>query len=202
MPPNRSANQPAPSAPPAQRSFDFSRYLPYHLSFPVGAVSRVLAEAMHSRFGLKSAHWRIMAFLGSRGPVSTRDLANYLSTEKSAISRATSELIARGFVLRVLHPVDRRLLMLHFSPKGKRLFEQMSAVALDFEDALLEHVTPEEVAVLDSALGKLRKAALAYEAANAKVRRRRAPPRSADAVEDAPAKPRRRGAVAGTKPDA
>lgn len=197
MPPNRSANQQAPSVPSAQRSFDFSRYLPYHLTFPVGTVSRVLAEAMHTRFGLKSAHWRIMAFLGSRGPVSTRDLASYLSTEKSAISRATSELIARGYVLRVLHPVDRRLLMLHFSPKGKRLFEQMSAVALDFEDALLEHVTPEEVAVLDSALGKLRKAALAYEAANIKVRRRRSLAKAADVAEDTPAKPRRRGAVAG-----
>ena len=193
MPPPNGANQQAPSAASAQRQFDFSRYLPYHLTFPVGAVSRVLAEAMHSRFGLKSAHWRIMAFLGSRGPVSTRDLASYLSTEKSAISRATSELIARGYVLRVLHPVDRRLLMLHFSPKGKRLFEQMSAVALDFEDTLLEHITPEEIAVLDSALGKLRKAALAYEAANLKVKRRRAG-KPAEAPEDAPKT--RRGRVA------
>ena len=190
-PPTGADQQARPAASP-QRQFDFSRYLPYHLTFPVGAVSRVLAEAMYSRFGLKSAHWRIMAFLGSRGPVSTRDLANYLSTEKSAISRATSELIARGFVLRVLHPVDRRLLMLHFSPKGKRLFEQMGAVALDFEDTLLEHVTPEEIAVLDSALGKLRKAALDYEAANLKVGRRRAA-KTAEASEDAPK--RRRGRV-------
>lgn len=193
MPPPNGADQQARPAASAQRQFDFSRYLPYHLSFPVGAVSRVLAEAMHSRFGLKSAHWRIMAFLGSRGPVSTRDLASYLSTEKSAISRATSELIARGYVLRVLHPVDRRLLMLHFSPKGKRLFEQMTAVALDFEDALLEHVTPEEITVLDSALGKLRKAALDYEAANLKVKRRRAA-KPADGAEEAPKA--RRGRIA------
>lgn len=156
----------------AERQFDFSRYLPYHLSFPVGAVSRALAGAMHSRFGLKSAHWRIMALLGTRGPVSTRDLAQYLSTEKSAVSRATSELIARGFVLRVLHPLDRRLLMLHFSPKGKRLFEQMSQVALEFEDALLRHVSAEEVAVLDTVLGKLKAAAEAYEAEGKAGRRR------------------------------
>ncbi len=119
-----------------------------------------------------------MSLLGSEGPVSTRDLAGYLSTEKSAISRATSELIKRGYVLRVLHPVDRRLLMLHFSPKGKRLFEQMSAVALEFEDALLRHVTPEEVAVLDTALGKLREAALAYEAETRKAAARPRKPRA------------------------
>lgn len=162
----------------ARRPYDYHRYLPYHLTFPVGAISRVLAEAMHSRFGLKSAHWRIMSLLGSQGPVSTRDLAKYLSTEKSAISRATSELISRGYVLRVVHPLDRRLLMLHFSPKGKRLFEQMSAVALDYEDTLLRHVTPEEVAGLDAVLAKLHKAALAYEteAKTAKRGRRAAEP--------------------------
>ena len=157
----------------ARRPYDYHRYLPYHLTFPVGAVSRVLAEAMHSRFGLKSAHWRIMSLLGSQGPVSTRDLANYLSTEKSAISRATTELISRGYVLRVLHPLDRRLLMLHFSPKGKRLFEQMSAVALDFEDALLRHVSPEEVVQLDATLGKLHRAALDYEGSGKALRGRR-----------------------------
>ncbi len=161
-----------------RRQYDYHRYLPYHLTWPVGTVSRVLAGAMQSRFGLKSAHWRIMSLLGSEGPVSTRDLAGYLSTEKSAISRATSELIKRGYVLRVLHPVDRRLLMLHFSPKGKRLFEQMSAVALEFEDALLRHVTPEEVAVLDTALGKLREAALAYEAETRKAAARPRKPRA------------------------
>ena len=160
---NDAARTAASQAEP-RRTYDYHRYLPYHLTFPVGAVSRVLAEAMHSRFGLKSAHWRIMSLLGSQGPVSTRDLAKHLSTEKSAISRATTELIRRGYVLRVLHPLDRRLLMLHFSPKGKRLFEQMSAVALDYEDALLRHVTPEEVAGLDLVLGKLHRAALAYEA--------------------------------------
>ncbi len=156
----------------ARRPYDFSRYLPYHLSFPVGTVSRVLAGAMEDRFGLKSAHWRIMSLLGSRGPVSTRDLARFLSTEKSAVSRATSELIARGYVLRVLHPIDRRLLMLHFSPSGKRLFEQMSDVALDFEDALLKNVSPEEVAVLDRVLVRLREAALEFEANAIKTPRR------------------------------
>ncbi len=74
-------------------------------------------------------------------------------------------------MLRVLHPVDRRLLMLHFSPAGKRLFEQMSEVALDFEDALLVNVSPEEVAVLDRVLARLREAALKYEAETAKTRR-------------------------------
>ncbi len=185
-----------PTGPQARRPYDYHRYLPYHLTFPVGAISRVLAEAMYSRFGLKSAHWRIMSLLGSQGPVSTRDLASYLSTEKSAISRATTELISRGYVLRVLHPLDRRLLMLHFSPKGKRLFEQMSAVALDYEDALLRQVSKEEIAQLDATLGKLHRAALDYEAQGLGRRGRRRSPEASETAETAPAPRRGRSAKA------
>ncbi len=154
-----SAAQPAAVA---RMPFNFSTYLPYHLTFPVGTISRVLGGAMESRFGLKSTHWRIVALLGSHGPVSTRELSKYLSSEKSAVSRATTRLIALGYVLRVVHPVDRRLIVLHFSASGKRLFERMRVVALEFEAALLAGVTPEEVALLDRTLKKLSAAAVKY----------------------------------------
>ena len=161
---------------PAPRAFDFSTYLPYHLTFPVGMISRVLGGAMETRFGLKSTHWRIVALLGSQGPVSTRELSKYLSSEKSAISRATTELIALGYVLRVVHPIDRRLIVLHFSASGKRLFQRMSVVALEFEAALLAGVSSEEIAMLDRTLKKLIDAAVKYrgETLQAKPARRRA----------------------------
>jgi DNA-binding MarR family transcriptional regulator len=112
--------------------------------------------------------------LGSHGPVSTRELSKYLSSEKSAVSRATTELIARGYILRVVHPVDRRLIVLHFSASGKRLFERMKAIALEFEAALLTDVSAEEVAHLDRTLKKLSDAAIRYrtEVLKAKPSRR------------------------------
>jgi DNA-binding MarR family transcriptional regulator len=156
--------QPDEAAPrtPAPPAFNFSTYLPYHLTFPVGIISRVLGAAMESRFGLKSTHWRIVALLGSHGPVSTRELSKYLSSEKSAVSRATTKLIELGYVLRVVHPVDRRLIVLHFSASGKRLFERMKVVALEFETVLLAGVTTEEIAMLDRTLKKLSDAAVRY----------------------------------------
>jgi DNA-binding MarR family transcriptional regulator len=146
----------------ARAPFNFSTYLPYHLTFPVGMISRVLGGAMEMRFGLKTTHWRIVALLGSHGPVSTRELSKYLSSEKSAVSRATTELIALGYVLRIVHPVDRRLIVLHFSAAGKRLFERMKVVALEFEVALLAGVSTEEIAMLDRTLRKLSDAASKY----------------------------------------
>jgi DNA-binding MarR family transcriptional regulator len=155
------------------RPFNFSNYLPYHLTFPVAIVSRVLGAAMESRFGLRTTHWRIMALLGSHGPVSTRELSRYLSSERSAISRATSELIARGYVLRIIHPRDRRLLMLQFSPAGNRLFQRMSEVALQFEAALIRSVSRHELTIVDQVLKKLRDAALEYRTLHVKPKARR-----------------------------
>ncbi len=157
-------------------TFNFSNYLPYHLTFPVAIVSRVLGGAMESRFGLRTTHWRIVALLGSHGPVSTRELSRYLSSERSAISRATSELIARGYVLRVIHPLDRRLLMLQFSAAGRKLFERMSAVALQFEAALVRNVSRQELVIVDQVLKKLRDAALEYRALHVKPKARRHAP--------------------------
>jgi DNA-binding MarR family transcriptional regulator len=172
---------------PPGATFNFSTYLPYHLTFPVATISRVLGGAMEARFGLRSTHWRIVALLGSHGPVSTRELSRYLSSERSAISRATTDLIKRGYVLRVIHPLDRRLLMLHFSASGKRLFERMGALALEFEAALLKCMSREELLVVDQALKRLRDAALEYRATYLK----RKAPRAAEAR--APA--RRRAAL-------
>lgn len=154
-------------------AFNFSNYLPYHLTFPVATVSRVLGSAMESRFGLRTTHWRIMALLGSHGPVSTRDLSIYLSSERSAISRATSELIARGYVLRIIHPRDRRLLMLQFSTAGKKLFESMTEVALQFEAALIRNVSRHELMIVDQVLKKLRDAALEYRVLHIKPKAQR-----------------------------
>lgn len=178
------AKAPRPVIVEAQNTaFNFSHYLPYHLTFPVSVVSRVLGNTMESRFGIRSTQWRIMALLGSYGPVSTRELSKYLSSERSAISRATSDLIASGYVLRLIHPIDRRLLMLQFSARGKKLFQRMSAVALEYEAALMRNVSHEDIQVVDRTLKKLRDAALEYRAihvkpvltrkASAKGRRRR-----------------------------
>jgi DNA-binding MarR family transcriptional regulator len=186
----------------ARANFNFSNYLPYHLTFPVAIVSRVLGNTMESRFGLRTTHWRIMALLGSRGPASTRDLSRYLSSERSAISRATSELIARGYVLRIIDPQDRRLLMLQFSRAGKKLFERMSEVALQFEAALIRSVSRQELTVVDQVLKKLRDAALEYRALHVKPKAGRREPgraairRGARRQASAPSAPRSTGGSA------
>lgn len=156
-------------------SLTLSMFLPYQLAFSVGVISRVLATELRRGFGLNVAEWRVMAILGSFAPLSTRTLARYSAMEKSKISRATSRLIARGFVVRSADPTDKRLLLLHFSARGKRLYERMAAVALDYEQALLHRVGADDAAGLVKTLTALREAAQAFEAERAPARRPRRP---------------------------
>lgn len=146
---------------PAYRLADF---LPYQISYPAGTVSRVLGELMEARFGLNSAQWRVLGLLGSFAPLSTRDMVALGSTEKSVISRATTELVSRGLVVRDVDPHDKRLLTLHFSPAGQALYDDAWALALEFEAALLHGITEEQRAALLETLPRLRQAALDFAA--------------------------------------
>jgi len=137
-------------------------FLPYQISYPAGTIARVLGELMEARFGLNSAQWRVMGLLGSFAPLSTRDMVTMGSTEKSVISRATTDLVARGLVVRSLDPADKRLLILEFSADGRALYEAACAVALQFEAALLAAITEAERTSLLAALPRLRAAALAF----------------------------------------
>ena len=137
-------------------------FLPYQISYPAGTIARILGELMEARFGLNSAQWRVMGLLGSFAPLSTRDMVTLGSTEKSVISRATSDLVARGLVVRALDPADKRLLILQFSAEGRALYEAACAVALEFEAALLAAISEAERATLLAALPRLSSAALAF----------------------------------------
>ena len=143
-------------------SLRLGEFLPYQISYPAGTIARVLGELMEARFGLNSAQWRVMGLLGSFAPVSTRDMVALGSTEKSVISRATTELVARGLVERALDPADKRLRILQFSAAGHALYEAACAVALEFETALLASITEAERTTLLAALPRMRAAALAF----------------------------------------
>jgi DNA-binding MarR family transcriptional regulator len=147
----------------SQSGLDLNSFLPYQLTFSVGAVSRVLTTEIRRRFGLNAAEWRVLNIVGSFAPLSTRTVARYSSMEKAKISRATTRLTARGLVTHSVDPSDRRLVRLALSDRGKRLHARMSRVAREFEAALMRSLSREEAALLPTALVKLRVAAESFE---------------------------------------
>lgn len=145
----------------AKTELDLEHFLPYRLSVLSNQVSQAIASIYIDRFNLSVTEWRVMAVLGRYPDLSANDVAERTAMDKVAVSRALSRLIDAGRVLRNTADSDRRRSVLRLSTAGRRIYEQVVPLALDFEDKLLTHLTDDEQAQFDRLLNKIASALIA-----------------------------------------
>jgi DNA-binding MarR family transcriptional regulator len=134
-------------------------FLPYRLNVLASLTSNALAQIYAERFGLTIPGWRVLATLGQYGIRTARDIAAHGVMHKSTISRAVSNLEARGFIARKPNPGDRREELLELTPAGEAIYEALAPEALHFEERLREVLTPAERTVFLSLVDRLERRA-------------------------------------------
>ncbi len=86
------------------------------------------ADAILLEFGLGRAHHRALHFIGRRSGIAVSELLALLRITKQSLARVLAELVARGLVLQVPGPRDRRQRLLSLTEEGRalerRLFER------------------------------------------------------------------------------
>lgn len=142
-------------APPGKRrAFVLGNFTPYRIVALGHAISGRLAQAYRDE-NLTIPEWRVLAVISQADAVAARDVVCKTPMDKMTVSRAVASLEAKGFVARAVSDADRRVSMLSLSKEGRALFDRVSALALDYEDALLATLEPEEAAAFRSVLEKL-----------------------------------------------
>ena len=131
------------------------RFLPYRLSVLASLTSQALAQIYAERFELTIPGWRIVATLGQYGVRTARDVAVHAVMHKSRVSRAVSQLEARGLVARMPNRDDRREELLELTLAGREIYEAVAPEALAFERRMLSVLTPAEQAILVALVDKL-----------------------------------------------
>ncbi len=139
----------------AKSGFTLENFLPYRLSVVAQTVSGSLSRIYASRFDLSVPQWRVMAVLGRYEPISANEVCDRTVMDKVAVSRAVQAMLRRGLVERTVDPSDRRRSALRLSKRGRAIHNEIVPMALDYERRLLETLTPEERAALDSLLKRL-----------------------------------------------
>ncbi len=139
-------------------------YLPYRLSVASNAVSRVIARAYESRFGLKIPEWRLVAVLAEDGERTQLELIARTAMDKVTISRAAQALVERGLAAQTQDARDGRSRRLKLTPEGLRLYDDVAPAALAFERELFAGFETGEV---DRFKDLLRRAEAAARAAGA-----------------------------------
>lgn len=136
-------------------SFELDDFLPYHLNKAAVKVSADFAKSYKSRHGLLPAEWRVLAHLGSTGPMTARQICAASGTHKTKISRAVYSLETRRWLKRESDNSDRRREWLSLSKAGQRAFKQISKDAQNKTQHLKETLGDDNYAQLMTALKAL-----------------------------------------------
>lgn len=138
-----------------KRDLKLSDYLPYRLSVASNEVSRLIAESYEDRFGLKIPEWRVIAVLAEFNAHTQAEIVAKTAMDKVTVSRAVAGLVARDLVRRSINEADGRSQIVALTKAGKRLFDDISPLARDYEARLLDGFSPREIDSLKTLLQRI-----------------------------------------------
>jgi DNA-binding MarR family transcriptional regulator len=110
-------------------------------------VNRVDSESM----GISAARASALSVLVFGGPRSLGALAEAERVTAPTMSKLVAAMEAEGLVRREPHATDGRAVLLHTTPKGRRILERGRDRRLDLLETLLAGASPREIAVVQEA---------------------------------------------------
>ena len=114
-----------------------------------------LAERALQPLALKVRHYGVLVALQDRGPLSQHELGQLLRIDRTTMVAVVDHLERLGFVLRGLHPVDRRTYQVQLTAAGQAAVEQARGAIAGADAALVNHLSAQEGAHLLRLLQKL-----------------------------------------------
>jgi DNA-binding MarR family transcriptional regulator len=140
---------------PPRNAIELARFLPYRLSVLSNTVSVAIAGAYAKRFGLTIPEWRTIAVLASSPGLSAAEVAARTAMDKVAVSRAVAALLKAKRIERATAHSDRRRSMLRLTHAGEQVYARVVPVALQYEQELVQPLSPRELAMLDRVIALL-----------------------------------------------
>jgi MarR family transcriptional regulator, transcriptional regulator for hemolysin len=127
----------------------------------IGRTARLWRRAVDERlqpFGLTEATGLPLLHV-ARGirPMRQKELAETLGIESSTLVRLIDALDHAGLIERQTEG-DRRARMLHLTPRGRQLVEQVEAVAAEIREHVLGGISDEELEITLSVIERIRAA--------------------------------------------
>lgn len=135
---------------------------------PIGRLSRVFHHNSRrmgetfARHGMNAAGFDVLATLRRAEPphaLSPGELMNAMMITSGTMTNRIEQLAKQGLVTRIADPKDARRAVVKLTRKGGDLIDMAISEHVETQKALLEPLTDQEIAALDTALRKLMAAA-------------------------------------------
>jgi DNA-binding MarR family transcriptional regulator len=153
--PARRSQQDPPTAPTGRLRLDLRNFVPYRITTLAALVRRELAKIYRDDPGLNEPEWKVMTTLAHFGPLPSGDIGHYVTLDRVAVSRALGRLIEMGLATRRNNPDDQRMFTVDLTPHAARIYDRMSAQALEIEETILQRLDQDEVRDLLRLLDKV-----------------------------------------------
>ena len=118
-------------------------------------LTLTLAEMYTKKFDISQTEWRIIAALAEHAPMALKDLSEFIVIDIFSITRATSDLVKRGFLTRRVDQQDRRRIELRLAARGRKVYEEIVPVALSVEQTVFGVLSKAESDQLNIILDKI-----------------------------------------------
>jgi DNA-binding MarR family transcriptional regulator len=132
--------------------FDLEAFLPYRLNRAAEAISLRFLALYKEKYELSRPEWRVLAALGSAGPLTATAIGQHSAMHKTKVSRAVFALEQRRWLKRTADADDRRLERLALTAIGTRTYRGMIKLARSFEDDLLTLLQQDNLLALEAGL--------------------------------------------------
>ena len=139
----------------SRRDLRLNGFLPYVLANLAERVSAGLSHIYADEYQLTIPEWRVIANLAEHDTLNARQIVEFTTMEKSKVSRAVSNLSARGLVSQQRARGDSRAKDLALTSTGKVLYRSIVPRVLAWERELLDELSPGEYRDLMYVLEKL-----------------------------------------------
>ena len=141
---------------------DIRSLFSFNLQRLAAVSTRIAAHSIYGPFELSIPEWRTLAVLHFLQEAPLQELATNAAIQKSQMSRTVATLEERGLIGRKSHPADRRSTLMHLTPKGMRMVEEVLAASRARNAALLAELTVEEREQLMTMMARVLRSGRAY----------------------------------------
>ncbi|WP_218153100.1 MarR family winged helix-turn-helix transcriptional regulator [Tranquillimonas alkanivorans] len=135
--------------------FDLGTFLPFLLNQAAEATSRAFEEVYESEYGMTRPQWRVLANLGTFGPLTATEICRRGGIEKTAVSRAVQALEGRGLLKRQRVAGDRRAEQLELTNEGRAAFARLGEAARKHDRELRNYIGTARMAEAERVLRAL-----------------------------------------------
>jgi DNA-binding MarR family transcriptional regulator len=117
--------------------------IPYLIGYLDRLVVRQLNEAI-SLLGLTIQQYTALSVIGAEGRLSNAKLAKRSLVSPQSANEMVKTLVKHGWIGRSPDPSHGRIILLYLTPQGEEILRLAHNAAAEFEEKMLNNLTPHE----------------------------------------------------------